>query len=71
MLKQFYEFLDIFRDVNKFEDLKTDTDSLYLVLAEERLSGCKLPSNRAEWNMKRSKDCRDNFSADLKKKNPP
>ena len=43
-----------------------DTDSLYLALAEEDLDERILPSKRAEWIEKRSKDCRDDFKADAK-----
>ena len=66
MLELYYKFFDKFCDVNKFEEIEMDTDSLYLVLAEEDLVDCILPSKRAEWTEKRSKDCRDNFRADGK-----
>ena len=59
-------FFDKFCDVNKFEELEMDTDSLYLALAEEDLHYCILPSKRAEWTERRSKDCRDDFRADAK-----
>ena len=63
MLELYYNFFDKFSDVNKFEELEMDTDSFYLTLAEEYLDDCILPSKRAEWTEKRSKDCR----ADAKK----
>ena len=66
MLELYYNFFDKFCDVNKFEELEMDTDSLYLALAEEDLDDCILPSKRAEWTEKRSKDCRDDFRADAK-----
>ena len=66
MLELYYNFFDEFCDVNKFEELEVDTDSLYLVLAEENLDDCILPSKRAEWTERRSKDCRDDFRADAK-----
>ena len=66
MLELYYKFFDKFCDVNKFEELETDTDFLYLALAEEDLGDCILPSKRAEWTEKRSKDCRDDFRADAK-----
>ena len=66
MLELYYNFFDNFCDVNKFEELEMDTDSLYLALAKEDLDDCILPSNRAEWSEKRSKDCRDDFRADAK-----
>ena len=67
MLELYYNFFDEFCDVNKFEELEMDTDSLYLDLAEEDLDDCILPSKRAEWTERRSKDCRDDFRADAKK----
>ena len=66
MLELYYSFFDNFCDVNKFEELEMDTDSLYLALAEEDLDDCILPSNRAEWTEKRSKDCRHDLRADAK-----
>ena len=61
MLELYYNFFDKFCDVNKFEELKMDTDSLKLALAEEDLDDCILPSKRADWTEKRSQDCRDDF----------
>ena len=55
-----------FCDANKFEELEMDTNSLYLALAEEILDEFILPSKRAEWTEKRSKDCRDDFRVDAK-----
>ena len=69
MLELYYNFFDKFCIFNKFEELEMDTDSLYLALAEENLYDCNLPSKRAEWTEKRSKDCRDDFRADAKKNN--
>ena len=43
-----------------------DTDFFCLALAEEDLDICILPSKRAEWKEKRSKDCRKDFRADGK-----
>ena len=37
MLELYYNFFDKLCDVNKFEELETDTDSLYLAVAEETL----------------------------------
>ena len=66
MLELYYNFFDKFRDVNKFEEIKMDTDSLCLVLAEKELDDCILPSKRVEWIEKGSKDCRDDFRKDAK-----
>ena len=66
MLELYYNFFDELCDVNNFEELEMDTDSLYLALAEEDLDDFILPSKRAEWTERRSKDCRDDFRADAK-----
>ena len=64
MLVLYYNFFTKFCDVNKFEDLEMDTDSLYLALAEKELEDCIRPEMRAEWQRLRSNDCVDNFTAD-------
>ena len=53
MLELYYNFFTRFCDLNKFEELKMDTDSLYLVLAEKELKGCIRPEMRAEWQRSR------------------
>ena len=53
-----------FCDVNKFEELEMDTDSLYLALAEKELEDCIRPEMKAEWQRLRSNDCVDTFTAD-------
>ena len=64
MLELYYNFFTRFCDVNKFEDLEMDTDSLYLALAENELENCIRPEMRAEWQRLRSNDCVNNFTAD-------
>ena len=64
MLELHYNFFTIFCDVNKFEELKMDTDSLYLALAEKELEDCIRPEMRAEWQRLQSNDCVDSFTAD-------
>ena len=64
MLELYYNFLTKFCDVNKFEELEMDTDSLYLALAEKELEDCIRPAMRAEWQTLRSNDCVDSFTAD-------
>ena len=66
MLELYYNFFDKFCDVNKFEELEMDTDSLYLALAEENLYDCIQPDKRAAWEKMRESDCRDSFKADAK-----
>ena len=63
MLELYYIFFTRFCDVNKFEELEKDTDSLYLALAEKDLEDCIRPEMRAEWQMFQSNDCVDNFAA--------
>ena len=46
MLELYYNFFDKFCDVNKFEELETDTDSLYLAVAEETLYDCIQPEKK-------------------------
>ena len=64
MLELYYNLFTKFCDVNKFEGLKMDIDSLYLALAEKELEYCIRPEMRAEWQRLRSKDCVDSFTAD-------
>ena len=64
MLELYYNFFTRFCDVNKFEELEMDTDSLYLALAEKELEDCIRPEMKAEWQRLRSNDCVDSFTAD-------
>ena len=64
MLELYYNFITRFCDVNKFEELEMDTDSLYLALAEKELEDCIRPEMIAEWQRLRSNDCADSFTAD-------
>ena len=64
MLELYYNFFTRFCNVNKFEELEMDTDSLYLALAENELEDWITPEMRAEWQRLRSKNCVDNFTAD-------
>ena len=64
MLELYYNFFDRFCDVDKFEDLEMDTDSLYLVLAHENLYDCIRPAKKQEWEALRQQDCNDSFQAD-------
>ena len=40
ILELYYNFFAKYCDINKFEELEMDTDSLYLALAEEKLYDC-------------------------------
>ena len=48
MLELNYNFFTRFCDINMFEELEMDTDSLYLALAEKELEVCIRPEMRAE-----------------------
>ena len=63
-LELYYNFFTRFCDVNKFEELEMDTDSLYLALPEKELEDCIRPEMRAEWQKLRSNDFFDSFTAD-------
>ena len=64
MLELYYNFFDKFCDVQKFEELEMDTDSLYLALAHENLYDCIRPEMRSIWNEIRRDDCTEFFRAD-------
>ena len=49
------QFLTRFFDVNKFEELEMDTDSLYLALTSKEREDCKQPETNAELEQLRSK----------------
>ena len=63
MLELYYNFFDRFRDVNNFEELGMETDSLYLALSEKELYDCIREESKAEWGLLRTKDCKGDFTA--------
>ena len=56
-LELYYNFFKRLCDVNKFEDLEMDTDSLYLALSEKKLYDC------IREELMRTEDCIDDFTA--------
>ena len=62
-LELYSSFFKKFCDIDKYEELEKDTDSLYLALSEENLEHIVLPKKRAEWNQLPSNYCTDNFTA--------
>ncbi len=48
MLELYYNFLERFCDVIKFEELEMDTDSLYMALSEKELYDCIREDSKAE-----------------------
>ena len=63
LLELYYNFFERFCDVNKFEDLEMDTDSLYLTLSGKELYDCIREESKAEWTLLRIEDCKDDFTA--------
>ena len=63
-LELYYNFFTRFCDVNKFEELEMNTDSLYLALAQKELEDCIRTEMKAESQRLRTIDCVDNFNAD-------
>ena len=63
MLKLYYNFFERFCDVNKFVELEMDTDSLYLALSEKELYDCFREKSKTGWELKRTEDCKDDFTA--------
>ena len=61
---ELYNFFTKFWDVNKFEELEMDTESLYLAFAERELEDCIRPEMKAELKQLRSKYCTASFTAD-------
>ena len=61
VLELYYNFVDKFCDVKKFEELEMSTDSLYLALAEENLYCCIQPDKIAVREKMRKNDCRKFF----------
>ena len=66
MLELYYNFFDRFCDVNKFEELELDIDSLYLALSEKELYYCIREESKAEWEVLRTEDCKDEFTPNAK-----
>ena len=63
MLELYYNIFERFCDVNKFEELEMDTDSLYLALSESELYDCIREESKAQWSLLRTEDCKDDFTA--------
>ena len=63
MLELYYNFFERFCDVNKFEELEMDTDFLYLALSERELFDCIREESKTDWEIVKSADCKDDFTA--------
>ena len=64
MLELYYNFFDKICDVDKFEVLEMDTDSLYLALAHKNLYDCIRLAKKEGWETLREMNCDDSFRAD-------
>ena len=51
MLELYYNFFERFCDVNNIEELKLETDSLYLALSEKELYDCIREESKAECSL--------------------
>ena len=56
MFELYYNFLKKLCDIDKYEELEIDTDSLYLALSKENLEDVILSEKRSEWDQLRSED---------------
>ena len=64
LLELYYNLFTKFCDTNKYEEMETDTNILYLALGEKELYDCIRSEKRQQWELLRSKDCTDSFTAD-------
>ena len=65
MLELYYNFFAKFCDVNKFEELEMDTDSLYPAPAEREKEDCIRPEMKTQWQQLGSKDCNERIARDV------
>ena len=63
MLQLYYNFLERFCDVNKIEELETETESLFLALSEKELYDCIREESKVECELMRTEYCKDDFTA--------
>ena len=63
ILELYYNFFERFCEVNNFEELEMDTDSLFLALSEKELYDCIREESKAERGLLRTEKCKDDFTA--------
>ena len=63
MLELHCNFFHKYCDENKFEELATDTDSLYKTFTKKYLVDFILPDKKAQWMQICQNECRDDFIA--------
>ena len=64
ILQLYYNFLAKTSDSHKYEEMEMDTDSQYLALAEKEVNDSLRSEKRQVWELLRSKDFHDLFTAD-------
>ena len=62
-LEIYYNFFERLCDVNILEELQMDIDSLCLALSEKELLDCIREESQVEWELMRTEDCKDDFTA--------
>ena len=63
----YYNFFDNFCDFSKFKELEKDTVSMYLALAEKKLTDCFRLEMRKEGAILQSHDCDEFHSRSIRK----
>ena len=63
LLELYKNFFERFCDVNKFEELKMEIDSLHLALSEKELNHCIQEESKVEWELMRTNVCNNDFTA--------
>ena len=63
MLDLYYNFFQRFCDVNKIGELEMNAESLYLALSEKKLCDCIREESKHEWELLKTEDCTDDFTA--------
>ena len=63
MLEIYYNFFERICDANKFEESEMDTDPLYWALSGKEFYNCIREESKAERNLLRAEDCKDDFTA--------
>ena len=64
LLELYYNFFTKLSDVNNFEELELETDSLYLAPAVRELEDCIRPKLKTEWERLWSSNYTDSSTAD-------
>ena len=71
MLELCYNLSTKVCDTDKYEEMKMDSDSLYLAVAERELYNSVRSEKKQKLELSRSKDCSDLFTADASSNSSP